>query len=541
MKARLILLGGVLFGILLGCSSDTPGNQQPNILFIVADDLGFTDIGAFGSEISTPNLDELAFAGVRLNNFHTDRACQQTRVMMMTGRGVSGALEYFPPAEGSRERRNRLSLNWATLPELLQDAGYHTYMAGKWDLGIEEGYTPATRGFDRSFVQLGASASHFAENFWDDYSLYESDGDPVEYQDMPDNFYSTNYYTQKILEFLESGTDQEPWFAYLPYTTPHWPLQVPESELDRYAGQYGEGYDVLRSSRVNSANQLGVIPDGLNLENFEPVAAPWEELSVEEQAKYSRAQEIYAAMISNLDTNVGRLISYLRDSGQLESTVIMFTSDHGASSGEFGQGPVGGVAANTPPGVGPQIPVFIDNSFGNWGRPNSFVDHGQGFAEAATAPLRGYKGRISEGGLRAAAFIHFPDLAVSGSIDGSFMTIMDVLPTFLDIAGTAHPGPGDYKGRKIEGIAGRSAWPYLNGETDTVHLPTDSAGWVQGELGALIKGNYKITNERVPGVDGPLSWQLYDIMSDPGETQDLALQYPELVSELLIEWETNWR
>jgi arylsulfatase len=344
-----------------------------------------------------------------------------------------------------------------------------------------------------------------------------------------------------MLEFLESGTDQEPWFAYLPYTTPHWPLQVPEGELDRYAGQYGEGYDVLRSSRVNSANQLGVIPGGLNLDNFEPVAAPWEELSVEEQAKYSRAQEIYAAMVSNLDTNVGRLVSYLRDSGQLESTVIMFTSDHGASSGEFGQGPVGGVSANTPPGVGPQIPAFIDNSFGNWGRPNSFIDHGQGFAEAATAPLKGYKGRISEGGLRAAAFIHFPDLAVSGSIDGSFMTIMDVLPTFLDIAGTVHSGPGDYKGRKIGGIAGRSAWPYLNGETDTVHLPTDSAGWVQGELGALIKGNYKITNQRVPGVDGPLSWQLYDIMSDPGETQDLASQYPELVSELLTEWETNWR
>ena len=533
MKARVILLGGVLFGILFGCSSDISSNQQPNILFIVADDLGFTDLGAFGGEISTPNLDELAFAGVRLNNFHTDRACQQTRVMMMASSGVSGALEYFPPAEGSRERRNRLSLNWATLPELLQDAGYQTFMAGKWDLGIEEGYTPATRGFNHSFVQLGASASHFAENFWDDYSLYESDGKPVEYQDMPDDFYSTNYYTQKMLEFLESDADQGPWFAYLPYTTPHWPLQVPEDELDRYAGQYDEGYDALRLSRVDSADQLGVIPGGLNLEDFEPFAAPWGELSTEEQRKYSRAQEIYAAMVSNLDTNVGRLIAYLKDSGQLESTVIMFTSDHGASSGEFGQRP-------TTPGRGPQIPTFIDNSFENWGRPNSFVDHGRGFAEAATAPLKGHKSRISEGGLRAAAFIHFPGLSVGGSIDGSFLTIMDVLPTFLDIAGTAHPGPGNYKGRKIEGIVGRSAWPYLNGEAGTIHLQTDSAGWVQGELGALIKGNYKIINEN-SGSGGLVTWQLYDILADPGETRDLALQYPELVSELVAEWETNWR
>jgi arylsulfatase A-like enzyme len=522
---------------LTGCSERVSISQRPNILLIVADDLGFTDIGAFGSEIQTPNLDQLAFGGVRLTNLHADRACQQTRVMMMASSGVSAALEYRPPQDGG-QRANRLSLNWAILPELLQDAGYRTYMAGKWDLGLEEGYTPATRGFDHSFVQLGASASHFAEILWNERSLYELDGHPVEYQDMPEDFYSTNYYTQKMLEFLQSNEEAVPWFGYLPYTTPHWPLQVPENELERYAGQYEEGYDALRLSRVEQADELGVLPTGLTLEDFEPVASPWTELTEEEQRRYSRAQEIYAAMIENLDANVERLVNYLEESGQLANTVIMFTSDHGASSGEHGQRP----------GERPQIPNFINNSFSNWGRENSFVDHGLGFAEAATAPLRGYKGRISEGGLRAAAFINFPKLLSQGEVDGTFITMMDILPTLLDIAGTEHPGEIIYRGREINDIVGRSAWPYLTGVTETIHLPMDTAGWTsvqrydsQTPLGALIRGNYKITNQIPAEETRSTAWQLYDISADPGETEDIASQYPDLMAELVEEWENNWR
>lgn len=515
-----------------GDAAPNDADARPNILFIVADDLGYTDIGAFGSEIPTPHLDALAFAGVRLTNFHTDVACQQTRVMMMASTGVSGALELRPP-QPSGERTNRLSLNWAIVPELLQDAGYATYMAGKWDLGLQEGYTPATRGFDRSFAQLGASASHFAEPLWDGYSLYRLDGQVVEYADLPADFYSTDYYTDRMIEFIGSG--ERPWFGYVPYTTPHWPLQAPEDWLDRHAGRYDEGYDALREARMARAGELGVIPAGARPEDFEPAAAPWSELPAEQQRSYARAQELYAAMVENLDFNVGRLVDYLEASGQLDNTVIVFTSDHGASPAAYGIVP-------TPPNTHPAPPDFIDNGFGNWGRPNSFVDHGRGFAEAATAPLRGHKGRLSEGGLRAAAFVHYPAAVPGGRISGAFISMLDILPTFLEIAGAAHPGAGRYRGREINAILGRSSWPYLTGRASAVHPPTDAVGWTRGEGGgAMIRGDYKIINAPLAGGMGTTPWRLYDIAADPGEHDDLAAAQPELTAELVREWERNWR
>ena len=530
-------------GALAGCSQDdgqpadapvdTVADGRPNILFIVADDLGYTDIGAFGSEIPTPNLDELAFAGVRLTNFHTHSACQQTRVMMMASTGVSGALE-IRPLQPSRERANRLSLNWAIVPELLQDADYETYMTGKWDLGLEDGYTPATRGFDRSFAQLGASASHFPEILWDDYSLYRLDGETVEYEDLPSDFFSTDYYTDRMIEFIESGV--QPWFGYVPYTAPHWPLHVPEDWLDRYAGRYDEGYDVLREARVARASELGVVPEGAELDDFEPVAPPWDELSDEERRGYARAQELYAAMVENLDFNVGRLVDYLEENGQLENTAIVFTSDHGASTAAYGIVP-------SAPNAHPAPPDFIDNRFENWGRPNSFVDHGRGFAEAASAPLRGHKGTFSEGGLRAVAFVHYPAAVQGEQVNGTFMSMLDILPTFLDIAGTAHPGAGSYRGREINGILGRSFWPHLTGQSADVHSPGDTVGWSRGAGGALIRGDYKIINTPAAGGIGmgTASWRLYNIAEDPGEHNDLADELPDLTAELVQDWEQNWR
>lgn len=540
------LLALVIAGVMTACSRDagpsagqdadnpmdSVADSRPNILYVVADDLGYTDIGAFGSEIATPNLDELAFAGVRLTNFRTHSACQQTRVMMMASANVTEALE-IRPTQPSRERANRLSLNWAIIPELLQDAGYETYITGKWDLGLEDAYTPSTRGFDRSFVQLGASASHFPEMLWDDYSLYRVDGETVEYEDLPPDFYTTDYYTDRMIEFIDSG--EQPWFGFVPFTTPHWPLHVPEDWLDRYAGRYDEGYDVLRAARVARATELGVVPEGAVLDDFEPVAPPWDELSAEDRRGYARAQELYAAMVENLDFNFGRLVDYLQESGQLDNTVIIFSSDNGASAAPYGIVP-------TAPGAHPAPPDFIDNRFENWGRPNSFVDHGRGFAEAATAPLQGLKGTFSEGGLRAAAFVHYPATVPGGQVNNTLMSMLDILPTFLDIAGSAHPGPGSYRGREINDILGRSFWPHLTGETTAVYAPDDSVGWSRGDGGALIRGDYKIINTPAAGGMGAATpWRLYNIAEDPGERNDLAAEMPALTSELVQEWEEEWR
>ncbi len=527
------MVGGCLQNELptIPSGAETGADVRPNIMLIVADDLGFTDIGAFGSEVSTPNIDALAYAGIRLTNLHAGPACQQTRVMLMASSGVAAALELRPPLP-SGQRANRLSLDWASLPELLRDAGYATYMAGKWDLGLTEGYTPATRGFDRSFAMLEASASHFAEYFWGDSVPYEEDGLALDLDDLPADFYSTRAYTDKMLEYLQSSDGSRPWFAYLPYTAPHWPLQVPDDWSNRYDGRYAAGYDAIRDERMRRAMERGVLPPGADPSAFVPVAAPWSTLSDTQKQRYARSQELSAAMIEYLDESIGRIVDYLDQTGELDNTVIMFMSDHGASATEIGVDPDNRNFA---------ILAERDNSIENFGRLNSFVDHGRGFGEAASAPFRYFKSTLYEGGLRAAAFVRYPRAIESGNVSHSFMTVMDILPTFLEIAGTDHPGETQYKGRAIRGIRGRSAWAHLIGNAPDVHAPTETAGWSQGGGGALIKGEHKLINRPPVGQSGTIPWRLYDLGTDPGETRDLASQRPNLTADLISEWEADWR
>ena len=448
-------------------SSGSRADTRPNILFIVADDLGFTDIGSFGSEISTPTLDELAFGGLRLANMHAGQACQQTRTMLMASTGYARAIQERPKQEGG-ERDNLLSLDWAIIPELLQEAGYATYVTGKWDLGRDEGYTAATRGFDRSFVQLNGASSYFREYFLVRGDLaFQDDGVPVEFDDLSEDFYVTDHYTNKMLEYLGETEEGKPWFAYMPYTAPHWPLQLPEDWLDKYAGKYEMGYDQLREQRFERALTLGVIPANASLDNFEPQTEPWADLNEDEQRKYSRAQEIYAGMIEHLDMSIARVVSYLEESGQLENTIIVFTSDHGASSAEYGVD-----TGRVPASPGPVVPAHINNRFENFGRLSSFIDHGRGFAEAASAPFRYVKTSLNEGGVRAAGFIYYPAEIEAGGVTHTYMTMMDFLPTIMEIAGTEHPGPGTFNGREINDILGRTAWPHLTGQADSVHDDT---------------------------------------------------------------------
>nr|XP_061806001.1 arylsulfatase-like [Nerophis lumbriciformis] len=523
------------------CVVQKPNNPAaqdlpPNILFIVADDLGFTDIGAFGSEISTPNLDTLALGGLRITNLHAGPACQQTRAMLMASTGYVRAIETRPPQPGG-ERDNLLSRDWAIIPELLKQAGYATFATGKWDLGRDQGYTAATRGFDRSFVQLNGSSSFFREYLLIDGELgFEDDGVRVSFDDLNEDFYVTNHYTNKMLEYLDQAPAGKPWFAYMPYTAPHWPLQLPDEWLDRNAGQYAMGYDKLRERRVRKARELGVIPANLGLDNYAVQAQPWDHLSAEEQQRYQRAQEIYAGMIEHLDMSIGRVIDQLRRSGQFENTVIVFTSDHGASRAEYGVD-TGRVTRTG----GPQLPKDIDNSLENFGRMNSFIDHGLGFAEAGTAPFKYQKGTLNEGGVRAAGFIYYPTAIEAGGVTHEFITMMDIMPTFLEIAGSEHPGAGAFQGREINDILGRSAWPHLTGKTDGVHDSQYAVGWSSRAGGALIRNNHKLINTSAPGQRGTTNWRLYDLIADPGEQHDIAGQHPEIVADMAAEWSADWQ
>lgn len=511
-------------------------DTRPNILFIVADDLGFTDIGAFGSEISTPNLDALALQGLRLNSLHAGPGCQPTRAMLMTSMGYTQVTENRPPLENG-ERDNLLSRDWAIIPELMQEAGYTTYMTGKWDLGKDAGYTPATRGFDKSFAQINAASSFFREYFFDPEDLgFEENGVSVKMEDLDEDFYVTEHYTRKMLEYLQESEEGKPWFAFMPYTAPHWPLQLPDDWLDKYAGQYDMGYDQLREQRFVGAQKAGVLPENSSLENFTSQAEPWVNLSKEEQQKYARAQEIYAGMIEYLDMSIGRVISYLEETGQLENTIIIFSSDHGASGAENGV-----VRGEGGPG-GPKEPDHIDNSFENFGKRGSFIDHGVGFGEAASAPFKYLKSSVNEGGVRAAAFIRYPKEVAAGGVSQSYITMMDFLPTFMEIAGTEHPGVSNFRGREINDIRGESVWPYLTGQTAIAHTESYAAGWSNNEdAGALVQGDYKIINTLAPRQRGTTDWRLYNLVADPGEHQNIAGDHPVLVAEMVAEWEANWQ
>ena len=234
-------------------------------------------------------------------------------------------------------RGNLLRRDWAILPELLQDAGYTTFMTGKWDLGAWATATRRQPG-DLTAPSYCWTRRRATSRSCSGITRYRTRTMALRCAsiELPEDFYATEYYTDKMLEFLKSHDGETPWFAYVPYTTPHWPLQLPDDWLDRYSGRYDEGYDVLRAERYARARELGVIPEGGNLDAFAPTAPPWSDLDPEMQRRQARAYEIYAGMVEYLDMSVGRLINYLRESGQLENTVVMFSSDHGASSGDAG-------------------------------------------------------------------------------------------------------------------------------------------------------------------------------------------------------------
>lgn len=533
------ILRGMLVLAAFTCGHVFADDARPNILLIIADDLGYTDMGSFGGEIATPTLDALAYAGVRFTNFHMASACQQTRSMLMSGRGFAQVMLRMPPRPDG-ERANQLRADVATLPEFLRNAGYSTYISGKWDLGLTPETMPVSRGFDRSFTLLEASSSHFAEYFWAEKSYYQEDNRHVPLDELPPDFYSTRTYTDKILEYIGEHDGEAPWFSMVAYTAPHWPLQVPEGWLNRYSGRYDDGYDVLRAARVREATERGVFPRGASLATFEPTAVPWTTLAPELQKRYARAQEIYASMTEFMDEQIGRIVDHLVASGQFDNTVILFMSDHGSSGAEIG-------IMDGPTSMPPHFNVIeeaSDNSYANFGKTNSFIDHGRGFAEAATAPLRFYKGTLAEGALRGAAFIHYPPEFADPAINDTFITVMDILPTFLDIAGAGDPDDHDLAGRDIQPIAGRSFWPHLTGDRETVHGSDSVAGWSRGPYGALVKGRYKLVNQLPPGVpvpESPPSWQLYDLLADPGETTDIAPARPEIAAELEEIWRRDWK
>jgi arylsulfatase len=508
--------------------------RRPNFLVIVADDLGFSDLGAFGGEIATPNLDGLALLGLRFTDFHTAPACSPTRAMLLTGTDNHIAGLGTLDEVATRSQRGQpgyegyLNARVVTVTELLRDAGYRTLFSGKWHLGMTLETAPHARGFDRSFALLPGAANHYASSpkagtgFRRQEMLYTEDG---AFTDLPSDFYTSDGFTDKLIEYLDAPRGDAPFFAWLAFSAPHWPLQAPDDLIAKYRGRYDAGPDVLRAERLKALTALGLYPPGIVPHPVISRSKPWDEMTAHERAVSARTMEVYAAMVERIDWNVGRVVDHLKRTGQFDNTVIVFLSDNGAE----------GALIEAVPVFGPKLMEFIaehyDNRLENIGRPNSYVWYGPRWAQAATAPSRLYKTHTSEGGIRVVAFVAGPRLARTG-ISTDFATAMDVAPTLLELAGVAHPK--EWNGRPVEPMRGRSLVPYLRREAEVVHTDDTATGWELFGRCAMRRGHWK--SLLLPPPDGPGHWQLYDLSADPGEVNDLASTEPERLAGLIDDW-----
>lgn len=512
--------------------------KRPNFLIIVADDLGFSDIGSFGGEIRTPNLDRLAFAGLRLTDFHSAPACSPTRAMLMSGTdhhiaGIGTMPEVtVPEFKGAPGYEGYLNQRVAALPELLRDAGYLTLMSGKWHLGNTIETSPWARGFERSFSLLPAGASHYGGGLFSRFALVETlYTEDDKFVDVPDSFYSSDYFADKLLQyFQERGLDEErPFFAYLPFQAPHWPLQAPKESIAAYRGRYDAGPDVLRDARLKALKEMGLCgPDVVPHPIVPDDAKQWADMTAEEQALSARAMEVYAGMVERMDWNIGRVTDYLRETGELDNTFVFFCSDNGAEGAIVEAMPLSGAV------IMEQVRKHYDNSLDNLGEASSCIWYGPRWAQAATAPSRLHKAFTTEGGIRVVSFASFPGFQRQGEIGSAFSTVMDIAPTVLEMAGAAHPG-ASYKGREIVPMRGKSMVPYLSGKSAAIHDRETGTGWELFGRRAIRQGDWKALH--LPKPYGTGAWQLYDLSADPGEIEDMAEKRPEKLAELLRLWE----
>jgi arylsulfatase len=519
---RLGLALGLLTASMMASASDA---EKPNFLLIVADDLGYSDIAGYGGEIETPSLDALADEGIRMTNFHTAPTCSPTRSMLLSGAdnhqaGIGNMAELLTPEQkGQPGYEGYLNDLVATLPEVLRDNGYSTSIAGKWHLGRTEELSPVVRGFDHSYVLVQGGASHFDDGRAiigvDPKAIYRENGKQVE---VPKGFFSSDFYADKVIEYIESAGDK-PFFTYLAFTAPHWPLQAPESYMNKYAGRYDEGYEAIRQQRLGKMKAMGLIGHQLAANVPFDELPTWDELTEEQRKVEARKMEVYAAMVDNMDHNIGRVMAYLEEKGELDNTVVLFISDNGAD----------GNSPEVLPGNKEWIASEYNNSYDNIGRPNSYVWYGAQWGQVSATPYPMWKAYPSQGGLLVPAILSLPD-GSGGDINQEFFHVMDVMPTFLELAGIDQP-TSPYNGRKIVDMQGVSMIPGLNGKAEENRV----VGWELLGRSAVRKGDWKIRLLEAPY--GPGEWQLFDLAEDPTETTDLAGEAPEKLKEMLVEWD----
>jgi len=406
---RTTIFSVIVFVCFFAVSSPSLAIERPNILLVVADDLGWTDLGSFGGEIETPNLDALARRGVKFTDFHTSVSCSPTRSMLLSGTdnhiaGMGNMGEFITPEQrGKPGYEGYLNNRVISLAELLRDNGYHTYMGGKWHLGHAPEQFPHARGFERSFSMLFGGASYWSDMFGllaEQEAIAEYVLDDMRLEELPKDFYATRSYADFLMDSIrENRGDGKPFLAYLAFTAPHDPLHVPEPWLSKYRGNYNDGYEVLKAKRAAAAKRLGLVSNRSKTPGRHQMLKAWNALSKEQQALESRGMEVYAGMVDNMDYHFGRVVKFLKDIGEYENTIVIFLSDNG---------PNPWYSEDYPGNRGSKWLAQFDNSIENIGHPMSHFAYGMGWGSAGAGPLDLFKMTVGEGGIRSPLLIAGP-------------------------------------------------------------------------------------------------------------------------------------
>ncbi|WP_439108183.1 arylsulfatase, partial [Congregibacter sp.] len=500
-------------------------DERPNILLVLFDDVGFSGFGAYGSDARTPRIDELAERGVRLSRYYTAPFCGPTRAMLMTGMdshqvGMGTLVETVTPAMQSFPG---YSMHWdadqETIATMLSRAGYQTYVTGKWGIGEIGANLPSRFGFDRSYVMDATGGGNYDAKPYlpgsREVKWFEN-GEPVT---LPEDHYSSRTIVDQMIEYIDAGNREQPFFSYLSFQTAHIPIQAPVEYVDRYNGIFDAGWDVMREARLRRTIDLGLVPDTTTLASPPANHRAWLDLTPEERSVSAREMQVNAGMMEAADYHLGRLLDHLDAIGALQNTVVMVLSDNGAESAKTSlDGP-----ANLALDAIKLIEGF-DTSYENLGLRRSLTAVGREWASVLAAPFDLYKFYASEGGLRVPLIAAGPGIATS-KVAHAPVHVADLVPTILEATGVAYDPDQFY---------GRSALPMLSANSDTTYKDDESFSFEVSGNAAVYRGQWKITRNTPPQGDG--TWRLYDLSMDPGETTDLSAQNSELFEEMLAEY-----
>lgn len=510
----------LLLALLVAASAVAADPGRPNIVLIVADDVAFSDLGAYGSEIRTPNIDALAERGTRFSNVHATPMCAPSRAMLMTGldnhrAGLGNLPETTPPEHrDSPAYRGTLTAGLPTIADRLRRSGYRTFMTGKWHLGHTPESLPSARGFDRSFILDATGADNWEDRPYlpvYDEATWIADGEPA---DLPDDFYSSGFLVDRMIDFVGDKPSGDPFFAYVAFTAVHIPVQAPREFTMRYEGVYDDGWQAQRERRATALKAQGLIPKDAPLGPMHPDLREWSELPAAQRAWHSRAMMVYAGMLEAMDHHLGRLIEHLRRTGAYDNTVFLVTSDNGPE----GASPIDMAAMRLwLKAVGYSTDINTLGERGSYG----FV--GPEWASASASPHALFKFYATEGGTRVPLIVAGPGVEAGRTAD-QLSVVSDIPATIAAIAGA-----------RAEGMTGRSLVPALHGNEDAVYGPEDGFGIETAGRCAYFQGHYKIVRNGPPLGDNV--WRLHDLAKDPGEVDDLSASEPERFAAMRAAYE----